>query len=485
MHVAAVSGSHSRDLQTSLPGCPRGNTPGTVIWLSGLADYRPKVALKATDGGVLGRTRRFAWWAACTSIACSFALTVPLALAPAASFSAAVTAGVPASLSDDVAAAKKQLAAASNLVQDADDAADAANAKMPAANQALARADNAVTVAEQAVVAANEAVAVAKQAHSEAAVKVAAAEAAVKAQLQQVARAQRKMDDLKDQIAAVARRIYISGSEYAELTILLDTRDPSQFAEQLVALKRVSRANAELFSAMIERQAALAAALVTLRDLQAATAAREQEAQDRADDAAARARDVIARAQDVRAARDAAQARKQYIANLIASREAKRAEALAHRKQLKATYEALQAKLLAQSGAVMTWGTRRDPQQAIAWGMKFVGSGAEYDGLCLGFVDDAYDPIGGHSRRMPSAIEQWYRAKAAGKAHPGGRTPAIGAQVFWDIPGYPYGHIAIWAGGGMVLTTSAFGGTRVGLRTLVSMESSLGRSLGWAEPYYA
>ncbi|MEI8081358.1 MAG: hypothetical protein WCI74_05880, partial [Actinomycetes bacterium] len=231
----------------------------------------------------------------------------------------------------------------------------------------------------------------------------------------------------------------------------------------------------------------LAATLATLKDLQDAAAEQERQAQARADEVAARAlevaqraQEVTARAQEVQAARDRAAASKQAIVDLIAAREAKRADALALRRKLAAQYQDLQGKLVAQSGTTKTSGTRRNAQQAIAWGMQFVGSGAEYDGLCLGFVDDAYGPFG---ERMPTAIAQWYRSRDAGKGHSWNGNPPVGAEVFWETPGYAPGHVAIYAGGGMILTTSAFGGL-VGLRTVGSMEAWLGSPVGWAEPYY-
>ena len=57
----------------------------------------------------------------------------------------------------------------------------------------------------------------------------------------------------------------------------------------------------------------------------------------------------------------------------------------------------------------------------------------------------------------------------------------VGAQMFW-WSGNAARHIAMYAGGGMVLTTGAFGG-RVGLRTQEDMDG-WGPYLGWADAYY-
>jgi len=423
------------------------------------------------------------------AVACTFALTAPFAMAAtpsatSANLRAAPSVLAPANLQDDVAAAKRQLSAVSDQVQAADDALDAASAKLPAANRAIQRAQEALTAANQAVEVAKQAVAVAQRAQQAAAAEAAAAAAKVKAQQEQVRIAQEQVDAIKRQIAMVARQAYVSGNESSQLAIVLNTSSPDDFVNRLESLNRISRGNAYLFDSLTQKKAALAATLEALKKLEDAAAAKEQEAQSRANQQQAKAQIVVERAQAVEQARSAAQARKQDVVGLIAAQESKRAAASAQRRKLQRTYESLQDKLLNRSGAVRVTGTLRTPRQAIAWGMRWLGSGASYDGLCLGFADDMYGVLPGH-QRQGSAIEQWYVTKRAGKAHPGDGTPPIGGQVYWDIPGYPYGHVATYAGGGMFLTTSAFSGSRVGLRTLEYINSWLGvQELGWAEPYY-
>jgi hypothetical protein len=272
------------------------------------------------------------------------------------------------------------------------------------------------------------------------------------------------MDELKAKIAAIARQNYINGNESVELGLLLEARDPADFATQVEAIKRTARGNDVIFEQLAVLQAQLAETLAQLKALEQQVVNQERVAQDRRDDAN-------------RQRNSAANARAE-IARLIEVSKNSLAQSLELRGQVKKQYEELQARLMAASGIANAKGTGRNAQQALAWAMKWVGGGSRYDGLCLGFVDDAYDPKGG---RMPTAISQWYRAKRAGVAHPGDRTPPVGAQMFW-WSGNAARHIGMYAGGGMVITTGAFGG-RVGLRTQEDMDA-WGPYLGWADAYY-
>lgn len=412
----------------------------------------------------------------CAAVACGFVLLVPGAFAISAAAPAVSVAAVPASTSDDLASAKQQLAAGSRDVDAADAAAAAEEAKLPGANQALTVAEAAVATALAEKSAALAAEAVAEQA-------VVAAQEQVTAQRERVAAAEREMDEIRAQIAILAREAYIRGGQSTELLILLETKDPTQFAEQLVALKRVSQENLGLFERAARLQAEVAARLVELKALEDAAAARATEASNLA---------LVAtvRANEEQAARDAAHSAQQRIADVVAARQAGLEQAIATRKKLKDLYESLQQKLIEESrpknipgtttnsGTATVSGTGRSALEALAWGMNWLGSGGQYNGLCLGFVDDAYDPSGG---RVGTAIAQWYRAKNAGFGHPGDRNPPVGAQVFW-WSGVPARHIAIYAGGGMVLTTGANGG-RVGLMSMEALDG-WGPYLGWASAYY-
>lgn len=356
----------------------------------------------------------------------------------------------PSTLKDDVEAAKDKLKEASRAVDAAETRVDDAQGKLPGANDALAQAEARLAQAQAAAEAA--------------AAQVEVAQAQVAEQKARVAEARARMEALKLRIAGIARQNYINGNESVELSLLLEAQDAADFAAQVQAIKRTARGNDAIFEQLATLQAELATTLKQLKEL-------EDKAQNQAE-LAAQKRNEASQAQS------SASSAKDEISRLIEVSKNSLAESLRLRGEVKTQYEALQAKLMAASGIAKTKGTGRNAQQALAWAMNWVGGGSHYDGLCLGFVDDAYNPSGG---RLPTAIAQWYRAKRVGVAHPGDRTPPVGAQMFW-WSGNAARHIAMYAGGGMVITTGAFGG-RVGLRTMEDMDG-WGPYLGWADAYY-
>lgn len=359
-------------------------------------------------------------------------------------------ASVSSSLEGDVEAAKRKLKEATRAVDAAEKRVDDTEAKLPAANEQLAKAEAALAEANAAA--------------DRAAAAVAQAQEQVKTQKAHVDEARTRMDELKNRIAAIARQNYINGQESIELSLLLDARDATDFAAQMEGIRRAARGNDQIFVQLTRLQEELAARLAELKAFE---------------DEAERQEAIVSQKRNEAAnARDKAAAAKTEIARLVAASKAALDESLRLRADVKKQYEALQEKLMAASGVAAAKGTGRTAREALAWALKWVGGGSHYDGLCLGFVDDAYDPQGS---RMPTAIAQWYRAKKAGVAHPGDRTPPVGAQMFWWSPNSAR-HIAMYAGGGMVITTGAFGG-RVGLRTVEDMDG-WGPYLGWAEAYY-
>ncbi len=412
------------------------------------------------------KPRRHPWSA--TRILITGALGVALiggpgfALSPATPALKRATAA--AALRDDVAAAKDKLSAVSDQVEAAEKAANSAAAKLPAANRAVTAAEAAERAAQQVQVAA-------EKTKAKAAARAQVARDAVTAKKAWLAQAHAQLEVLKTRIAGLARQQYISGGDSAELGILLDSEDLTAFSFQLQAMSRISRGNSISMAQVTRLRDELAAALAKLKAL-------EQEAANREGEAEADANAAQASAGAAQAALVSATAATANVASLIGEREQAVTRALTLRRQIKATYEDLQAQLRAAQGISKSRGTGRDPKAAVDWAMKWVGSGSSYSGLCLAFVDDAYAASSG---RVGTAIAQWNRAKAAGVGHPGDRNPPIGAQVFW-LSGNPAKHVAIYAGGGMVITTGANGGTV----SLVSMEylDSYGPYLGWAEPYY-
>jgi hypothetical protein len=108
---------------------------------------------------------------------------------------------------------------------------------------------------------------------------------------------------------------------------------------------------------------------------------------------------------------------------------------------------------------------------AIAWYQSKAGS-PDYEDYCELAAETAY----GTSGRYPSAIADWQAAVARGTAHPGDLNPPAGALVFWNIPGYPYGHVGVAVGDGTFWATSVNGA--IGQARLPYYPGYL----GWASP---
>jgi hypothetical protein len=111
--------------------------------------------------------------------------------------------------------------------------------------------------------------------------------------------------------------------------------------------------------------------------------------------------------------------------------------------------------------------------QAIAWYQAHAGSAA-YEDYCELAAETAYATSG----QYPSAIADWQDAVSRGTAHPGDLNPPAGALVFWNIPGYAYGHVGIAAGDGTFWATSVNGA--IGHQSLPYFTGYL----GWSEPNF-
>lgn len=398
---------------------------------------------------------------------------------------------------------------------DAGAALQAAGDKVAEAQQAADKAGDQLPGVQHDLDVANAAAAAAKQAAAAAEAAVGEAQAQVAAQQAKVAASSAQIDAVRSKIAAFARQAYMTGGQVpGEVEILLGSRTPSSFARGIEIEKRAARGNNNVLGALAAAIKVQRHELATLHDIEAAAAAKQ---------AAADQQTQIANA----AAEDAA-AKQKAVADLVAQREAQLASVQKQRASVKALYEQLLAQQQAElqaaikkqrqadklakqkaaeeaakaakdaanqgkpapapttikpvvgtGGFVTTVGTGRSAKAAVDWALSMVGNGRDYNNQCLRFVDDAYAVTHG---RMPTAISQWQRAVANGYGHPGDRTPPIGAQVFWNTSN-PARHIAIYAGGGMIISTSAFNGNAVGFVPWKTMDS-WGAYLGWASPYY-
>lgn len=373
-------------------------------------------------------------------------------LVPVAATAAATTQVPVKAIDRKVKAAKAKLVAASAALSRANAALDGASAKLPTARAAVAKASAAVIAAQQAEAQAQQ--------------QLASAQREVDAQNARIAIVQERIDALTLQIGALARQAYVTGGEQSTLALLLQTKDLQSFAAQLESERRTARSNGNLFDQAEQARAELAQQLQVLEQAKAKAAAEQEKAA------------TLAAARE--SARVAAVSAQQSVQSLIDSRAVSAQSAQRNRASVRRVYSKLLAEQDRTYGRVRigSSGTKRTPKQAVAWAMSMVGGGSQYNGLCLGFVDDAYGATGA---RQPRAIDQWYAAKNAGKGHPGDRNPPVGAQVFW-ASNNPARHIAIYIGGGMVISTGVDSG-RVGIVPM-SFLDGYGPYIGWAEAYY-
>ncbi len=253
-----------------------------------------------TPRAVSRRTRASVWLVAGATLVLSLAGVAP--------------AGAGNDIKHKIAAASDDLAAASVAVTRAAAALEAARTALPAAQAALA--------------AATAGLASARKAATKAAVAESQATAAALSAQQRFAAAKVRIADMNLQIGALARAAYTQGP-YTELAAILSATTPSEFADQLEAVRAVSHAQNRT---LVDLEAAKAdLALASLRADQAR--ARAASAQTAATASLTTAANASARAR-------AAQAR---VAAIIASRAAALRVANREKAKVKRQYAALKA----------------------------------------------------------------------------------------------------------------------------------------------
>ncbi|MCA0332085.1 MAG: M23 family metallopeptidase [Actinobacteria bacterium] len=254
----------------------------------------------------------------------------------------------PASRADDindkVNAAEDDLADANKAVAKANAALEAARTQLPAARSALADARSQLRQA--------------KKAEAAAAAAAEQATAAALAAEQRVQEAQDRIVDMNGQISDLARAVYTQGP-YAELAAILSARTPSDFADQLEAVRSVSRSQNKALSEMQAAKAELALAQAQAEQALVRAEAKRKEAQKAVDSAA----EITARAKAAKAKVDA----------LVAARANALAVADNQRDKVKAQYAELkkeQARIRAAAQAAANGGGGRFtgvPSDNLIW----------------------------------------------------------------------------------------------------------------------
>lgn len=117
---------------------------------------------------------------------------------------------------------------------------------------------------------------------------------------------------------------------------------------------------------------------------------------------------------------------------------------------------------------------RRSPAAAATWARGMVGTKG-YGGLCLKFSRLAY-PAGS---KYSHARLAWQRAEHRHATSSTAQMP-VGVPIFLDKPGSTYGHVAVYVGGGKMVTTRA-STNRIHLDSVALWKSWGWRVLGWSE----
>lgn len=208
---------------------------------------------------------------------------------------------------DEILSFNKKVASATRKVIDARDQLPAAKANLAKAQAEQARTGAADEQAQREL--------------DEAAAEVVRAE-------QQLAAIEQRLGQLKENVGDFARRAYQMGP-FAELEMVLEAKDPSEFTDRLAAIRSVSESNNATLDRMSRNRAEMAYTQTRL------TALREV-AQEKKEAAEAR----LAEAQEAAAGAAAA---KQIVDSLIRQEEAALASAQKHRADIKAEYDRLEA----------------------------------------------------------------------------------------------------------------------------------------------
>jgi len=226
---------------------------------------------------------------------------------------------------DEVLAFKKKVASATSQVIDARKQLPGAKANLEAAVTEQERTAQADAAAAQALEDATQEVLVSEQ---------------------RLSRLSKRLTELQSDVGDFARRAYQMGP-FAEIEMVLDAKDPSEFTDRLAAIRSVAQSNNASLDEMSANRADLAyteVRLGALRDV----------ANDKKEAAAARLREA-------EEARAGAAAAKKIVDGLIAQEEASLSTAQENRADVKAQYaeladeqERIQAKIAAAAARLQS-----------------------------------------------------------------------------------------------------------------------------------
>ena len=214
-------------------------------------------------------------------------------------------------------------------VAEASDDLARADAKVDAAIKQLSSAREQLPEARQELAAAQSELTQAQQRKSAADVKVAEAIAKVAKAKQEIAETEQQIAYLEQRIGQMAREVYQQGGQISEVEILLDSRDPGDFAARLEALRSIAQDNNNTMTDLDDAKAQLQTRLAGLRILE-----------QKAEEAQAEAQQEVEKAAAAKARADAAKAK---IDELVAARSSALRDARERKADVRKQYNQLKA----------------------------------------------------------------------------------------------------------------------------------------------
>ena len=278
--------------------------------------------------------------------------TAPAALLVATALGMGLIAGAPAS-GNDLDQKRAQKSRVDQRVDDAHEEVLAYNKKVARATRQVMDARGQLPAARANLAKAREEQAAAEAADAAAKKELDEAVAAVLRMEQRIVELEARIAQLELEVGDFARRAYQMGP-FAEIEIVLEAKDPSEFTERLAAIRSVSAANNAQLSRMGNKQIELDQARAALAKL------RRQAKQAKAE-----AERLVQKAKE--AARGAVAA-KQVVQRLVRQEEQALAAAQKHRNQVKQRYDQLAAEQARLQQQIARAAAKLERQTGVATG---------------------------------------------------------------------------------------------------------------------
>lgn len=395
-----------------------------------------------------------------------------------------------ATLDDQLTAVQKQLADSSGVVQGHRKQLDAANKDVSAARAQLEDAKKRLEKANEQLAAAQ---AKADQAQSE----FDKSQEVVAAAEKEVEKARAEVEQQKKLVGEAARSEFRQNSTLSGIAMFFGSEGTADLAKRAQWAKNLAGSTEQKLNAYEASLEQYEAKLAEAEKAKSAAEAAKNEAVESLNATQSIAAEAQAAADEVNSNLAVVQAAYDSAAKLLAESESGNTELKKRADQLSAQIAARDSQLAQNAAAANQaasvaaaqaggdWVTtniapgQKRPlsvQQSLARAQAMNGS-PNYEGLCLGMMANlyGYSTSGAYSAQNAANMIQ-----NAGQMQTGGNIP-VGALVFYNgwPAGNPYGHVALYAGNGMVWSNGKNGG--VGLMSINTPVVAWGQPLiGWS-----